>query len=52
MLSLKLFPNPFATVIVVITAKIPIMIPSAVRMPLVLFSFIAERAILKDSIFS
>jgi len=44
MLSLKLLPRPFATVIVVTTAKIPMMIPSAVRIALVLFSFIAAIA--------
>jgi hypothetical protein len=37
---------------VVTTARMPIMIPNAVRTPLVLFALMAERAILKDSTFS
>src|SRR5436190_3479078 len=47
--DLKLLDRPFAAVIVVITATMPMTIPSVVSAPRLLFAAIADRAILKDS---
>jgi len=49
MLSLKLFANPFETVIVVAMANIPITIPSVVRMARFLFALNALMAVKNDS---
>src|SRR6478609_4249751 len=45
----KEFCRPFAAVMVVITATMPMTMPSVVSAPRLLFAAIADRAILKDS---
>ena len=50
--SRKVFLSPLAAVMVVITAMMPMTIPSVVRMPRPLFATIADRAMLKDSAIS
>src|SRR6478735_8363591 len=46
---LKVFFRPFAAVIVVTTARMPMTMPSVVSTPRLLFAAIADMAILKDS---
>ena len=52
MLSLKEFCNPFAAVMVVTTATIPMMIPRVVSTPRALLALIAARAMRNDSLSS